>query len=203
VLVYVATKNAGKLRELRAMFARSGWQLEAFPGYADVAEGDRSYADNAALKARALREQLLVSGIRAAVLGDDSGLEVAALGGRPGVLSARYGGDGASWSERRATLLRELRATGDGERLGRFVCAVHFIDVDGEEIAVERDLAGRIALEERGEQGFSYDPIFVYEPRGLTFGELSEQEKNAVSHRARAVQALLEACEAARAGTGR
>ncbi len=200
--LYVATKNAGKLRELRAMFAGSAWQLEALPGYVDVAEGESSYADNAALKARALRAQLLDAGVRAAVMGDDSGLEVAALGGRPGVLSARYGGSDASWPERRRTLLRELAASGDGERRGRFVCAIHFVDEDGAEIAVERDLTGRIAMEDRGEQGFSYDPIFVYEPRGLTFGELSEQEKNAVSHRARAVRAVLAAYAAPRPDRG-
>ncbi|MGP6157900.1 MAG: non-canonical purine NTP pyrophosphatase [Vulcanimicrobiaceae bacterium] len=198
MLVYVATKNAGKLRELREMFARSGWQLETFAGYVDVAEGEHSYAENAALKARALRAQLLAAGTHAAVIGDDSGLEVAALGGRPGVLSARYGGEGASWSERRHALLRELAATGDGERRGRFVCAIHFIDADGSELAVERDLPGRIATEERGEQGFSYDPIFMCEPRGHTFGELAEQEKNAVSHRALAVEALLDAYGARR-----
>ncbi len=193
MLVYVATKNAGKLRELQAMFARAGWRLEVFPDYVDVAEGERSYADNAALKARALHAQLAAAGIRAAVLGDDSGLEVAALSGRPGVLSARYGGNGATWPERRRALLGELASTGDAERRGRFVCAIHFIDADDAELAVERDLPGRIAPEERGEQGFSYDPIFLYEPRGLTFGELCDEEKNAVSHRARAVQAVLEA----------
>ena len=192
MLIYVATKNAGKLRELQAMFASSCWELRTFPPYADVSEGETSYADNAALKARALRAQL-DSGAPAAVMGDDSGLEVEALGGRPGVLSARYGGSAATWSERRRALLRELAATGDAERRARFVCAIHFIDAAGREVDVERDLPGRISFEERGEGGFSYDPIFVYEPRGLTFGELPEEEKNAVSHRARAAQALLEA----------
>lgn len=201
--VYVATKNPGKLRELRAMFARSGWELQAYPQYVEVAEGERSYAENAAIKARALRALLLAAGIRAAVVADDSGLEVEALGGRPGVLSARYGGRDAVWPERRRRLLRELAETGDVSRRGRFVCAIHFIDADGAEIALERDLAGSIAGDDRGTRGFSFDPIFIYEPRGLTFGELAEEEKNAVSHRARAVRALLEAYGSAGPRDGR
>jgi XTP/dITP diphosphohydrolase len=195
--VYVATKNLGKLRELQDLTRDVGWDLAVYPTYRDVAEGDASYADNAALKARALREQLVADGIEAAVIGDDSGLEVAALGGRPGVLSARYGGAEATWAERRAALLAELAATGSSDRSARFVCALHFIEVDGRERAVECDLPGAIAPVERGEGGFSYDAIFVYGPSGRTFGELSEALKNAVSHRARAVRALVEAVRTA------
>ena len=116
--MYVATKNAGKLRELRAILVRYGWEAAAFPGYADVAEGESSYADNAALKAHALRAALDGAGITAPAVGDDSGLEVAALGGRPGVLSARYGGEGASWAERRRLLLAETDATAVASGVG-------------------------------------------------------------------------------------
>ena len=112
VLVYAATKNAGKLRELRELFAGSGWQIEPYAGYGDVVEGETSYAANAALKATALRDRLLGDGIVAAVLGDDSGIEVRALDGRPGVLSARYAGSGATWTERRARLLAEVASSG-------------------------------------------------------------------------------------------
>ena len=122
----MATKNAGKLGELRAIFGRYGWTLATFEGYADPAEGDTSYEDNAALKARALRRQLEAWGTRAAVLGDDSGLEVRALDGRPGVLSARYGGSNATWSQRRRGLLNEVSAS-NGDRSAAFVCALHFI----------------------------------------------------------------------------
>ena len=90
MLLYAATKNGGKLRELRDLFAGTGWEIESYAGYGDVAEGETSYAANAALKATALRDRLLADGIVAAVLGDDSGIEVRALDGRPGVLSARY-----------------------------------------------------------------------------------------------------------------
>jgi len=199
--VVAATKNEGKLRELQAIFAPLGWHIEADPGYADPAEGEESYETNAALKARALRSQLAARGESAPVLGDDSGLEVAALGGRPGVLSARYGGAGATWPERRAELLREVSESGDAGRSARFVCALHFISEDGRELAVTRDRTGRIATSERGEGGFSYDAIFEYPPRDATFAELSEEEKNAVSHRARAAHALRQAWDAQR-GSG-
>lgn len=195
--VFAATKNAGKLRELRALFAPWGWRLEAYPEYVDVVESTVSYSDNAALKARALRRQLAAAGISGAVLGDDSGLEVAALAGRPGVLSARYGGATASWPERRRALLAELGASGSSDRRARFVCALHLIVENGDEFTVECDVKGVIAPAERGDAGFSYDAIFEYPPLERTFAQLSEEEKNAVSHRGRAVRALVEMVAAA------
>jgi XTP/dITP diphosphohydrolase len=200
VLVYVATTNPGKLRELRAIFAPHGWRLENFAGYREPEEGETSYLENAALKARALAGQLRAAGLTAAALGDDSGLEVRALGGRPGVLSARYGGAGATWAERRRSLVHELDATGGADRGAAFVCALHLVDVDGAEFAVEARLAGALARQERGEAGFSYDPIFEYAD-GRTFAQLSEDEKNAVSHRAIAAHALLERSRPAASGS--
>lgn len=197
--VYVATKNAGKMRELREIFAGSPFAVETYGDYADVVEGESSYAENAALKARALRAQLDAAGISAAVLGDDSGLEVRALGNRPGILSARYGGPNATWSERRLGLIGEVAASGSSDRSARFVCALHFIDVVGHETATLETIAGEIAPEERGEAGFSYDPIFLLPERGVTFAELSAEEKNRISHRARAAAALLAALETASA----
>jgi XTP/dITP diphosphohydrolase len=229
VRVYIATKNAGKLRELRQILAAYGWEACAFEGYADVVEGETSYPENAALKARALRGALDAAGIADPALGDDSGLEVAALGGRPGVLSARYGGAGATWADRRRLLLADTAAavtsapsatvtsapsatvtsapsatvTSDSSasvtsdayrtaRAARFVCALHWVPADGPETAVESSFAGFVAHEERGEGGFSYDAIFELND-GRTFAELSESEKNAISHRARAVAALMTA----------
>jgi len=191
--VFVATKNAGKLRELHALFAGSGWRLQAYPAYVEPEEGATSYADNAALKARTLRAQLAAAGVDAAVLGDDSGIEVTALGDRPGVLSARYGGENASWRERRNTLLAELAASGSDDRSARFVCVLHFIDGTGREFSARGEVEGRLAAAERGSAGFSFDPIFEHPPAGKTFAELSEDEKNAVSHRARAARTLLDA----------
>lgn len=192
---FVATKNAGKLRELQAIFSPLGWELLSFAGYADVNETAETYAGNAALKARALRHQLVAAGISASVLGDDSGIEVPALGGRPGVYSARYGGADLDWPTRRRNLVAELAASGRDDRRARFVCALHFIDEDGRELAVERDVWGVVAEIERGTGGFSYDPIFEYPPAGRTFAELTEREKNAVSHRAEAARALVEVLE--------
>jgi len=199
--VYVATKNAGKLRELEALFAGAGVggapiALTTFDEYADPAEGETSYADNAALKARALHAQLRQAGLTGSVLADDSGLEVVALGGRPGVLSAYYGGPGLTWSERRRRLLDELAGERSGaDRRARFVCALHFIDATGRELATMGRVDGEIAPEERGELGFSFDPVFFYPPARRTFAELSAGEKNRVSHRAVAVAALLNAVQ--------
>ncbi len=192
MLVYAATKNPGKLRELCEIFARSGWEIAASPRYADVVEGRDSYAGNAALKARALHERLIAAGERVPVVGDDSGLEVAAMGGRPGVLSARYGGADASWTERRRLLLAELAATGSNDRRARFVCALHYVGADGREVAVMASYVGDIAESERGDGGFSYDAIFVGSD-GRTFAELSEAEKSRTSHRARAGDVLIAA----------
>jgi len=193
VLVYVATKNAGKLRELRELVAGTGIKLATFEGYKDPLEGDVSYADNAALKARSLRAQLVRAGIEAHVLADDSGLEVAALGGRPGVLTAYYGGVGLSWAARRTHLVDELRRTGGADRRARFVCALHFVDRGGRELACLGTVDGQIAERERGEAGFSFDPVFVYPALGRTFAELTAEEKNEVSHRAVAVAGLVAA----------
>ncbi len=189
--VYLASKNAGKRREFAALFAGTGIDLLEFPGYRDVAEGETDYAENAALKARALREQLLSAGIEAAVLADDSGLEVTALGRRPGVVTAYYGGAELSWAERRQVVLEELARSGAADRTARFVCYLHFIDAAGRETAASGSVEGTIAPFERGEAGFSFDPIFVYTATQRTFAEMTDAQKNAVSHRRRAVSALL------------
>ncbi len=198
--VYAATTNAGKLAELRQLLAGSPLQIERFAEYEDPLEGDTSYADNAALKARALHAQLRRAGRAGNVLADDSGLEVYALDRRPGVLTAFYGGAGVGWSERRRKLLAELAALGDPDRRARFVCVLHFIDEDGRELSTLGTVDGEIADEERGQLGFSFDPIFRYPPAGRTFAELTAAQKNAVSHRARAVAALLAALERRESG---
>jgi XTP/dITP diphosphohydrolase len=189
--VYLASKNAGKRAEFQALLDGTGIELLEFPGYRDVVEGETDYAENAALKARALREQLLSAGIEAAVLADDSGLEIDALDGRPGVITAYYGGEHLTWPQRREYVLSELSRIDSGDRSARFVCYLHFIDEDGDEIAVDASVGGTIALRDRGEHGFGFDPIFVYPAAQKSFSELTEAEKNAVSHRQRAVSALL------------
>ena len=187
--VYVATKNAGKLAEMQAIFADGPLELATYSDYRDPVEGESSYTENAMLKANALYDQLRREGIDANVIADDSGLEVAALDGRPGVVTAYYGGEDATWSQRRALLLNELR--GESDRRARFVSALHFISVAGIEYTAFGTVEGTIAEEERGAAGFSFDPVFVYPALDKTFAELDAAQKNAISHRARAARMLL------------
>ncbi len=197
MLTYLATKNEGKLAEIRTMLGNSPLELRTYAAYRDPEEGHESYVDNALLKARALREQLRDAGITdAAVLADDSGIELDALGGAPGVDSAVYAGASTSWPQRLATMMREVEAHGARERGARFVCVMAVILPDGREIVVRGDVRGEIAPELRGENGFGYDPLFFYPPIGKTFGQIPEREKNALSHRGRAARALLEALDA-------
>ncbi|HEV2260806.1 MAG TPA: non-canonical purine NTP pyrophosphatase, partial [Candidatus Rubrimentiphilum sp.] len=159
--------------------------------YKQPFEGEDSYAENAAIKARWLQGQLREAGIQGAVLADDSGIEVDVLGGRPGVLSARYVSKDASWPDRRRQLLRELDGVPEEKRGAKFVCAMMLILDDGTELAGYGEVEGSIAEREHGEGGFGYDPIFWYAPAGRTFAQLAEEEKNAVSHRRRAADDLL------------
>ncbi len=193
MLTFVATKNLGKLDEMQAIFAASTLELRPYDAYAEVIEGERSYAENAELKAAALRAQLQAAGIHAAVLADDSGLEVRALGGRPGVLSSRYAGSEADWPARRARLLAELGEVPSVRRGAKFVCAMVLLLADGSASMGYGEVAGEIAAAERGGGGFGFDPIFYYPPEGVTFAELSPGRKNALSHRRRAAEALLSA----------
>jgi XTP/dITP diphosphohydrolase len=183
--------------ELHALFAATRFELALFPEYQSPAEGITSYTDNAVLKARALHAVLRDRGCAENVLADDSGLEVTALDGRPGVTTADYGGPGASWPERRGKLLAEVAAAPLADRRARFVCAMHFISADGREFGSFGSVDGVVAPAERGALGFSFDPIFLYPPAGKTFAELSDAQKNAVSHRAIATAAILAAIEAA------
>ncbi len=198
--IFVATANRGKLHEMRALFAPHGYDVALYPGYESPPEGERSYADNAALKARTLHERLRAEQRAEAVLADDSGLEVDALDGRPGVVTADYGGTQATWPQRRAKLLAELAASGRRDRRARFVCWMHYIDAQGREFGSLGTVDGEIAAAERGGLGFSFDPVFLYLPAGRTFAELSDEEKNRVSHRAIATAAIVAAIDAAAAG---
>jgi XTP/dITP diphosphohydrolase len=188
---FVATKNAGKLREMREIFAGSPFELETYEGYRDVDETADTYEGNALLKARALHEQLRAAGTDAVVLADDSGLEVYALDGRPGIYSARYGGTDIAWPQRRALLLAELSGLEPQRRGARFVSALALLEAGGRERVVRGTVEGRIAESEIGDCGFGYDPVFYYPPRDRTFAQLAPLEKNALSHRRRAAEALL------------
>lgn len=190
---YVATNNPGKVRELKALFAHSALQIVTprKPAAIEVLENESTYAGNAILKARALAAALRERHVSASVLADDSGLEIDALGGRPGIYSARYGGAELGWPERRAALLAELRGIPPYRRTARFVCVLALIESQGEPILAGGEVGGYILEAESGTSGFGYDPLFLYLPEGRSFAALSEKEKNTVSHRRHAADALL------------
>jgi XTP/dITP diphosphohydrolase len=192
VRFYVATKNAGKLDELQDLLAPYRVEVRMWDRYEAPEESAQTYAGNAAIKARALRDQLAGAGVRGDVLADDSGLEINALGGRPGVESARYLGSEATWEQRRASLLREVAQSGSRDRGARFVCCLWYISSDGKEHATEGVVRGELSKDERGELGFAYDPIFYDPAEHATYGELSEVAKNKISHRGKAVRRLME-----------
>jgi XTP/dITP diphosphohydrolase len=193
VKTYIATSNAGKLRELKALFSRSVLQIVTprKQQELDVLETAPTYAGNALLKATALAVALRERHVSAAVLADDSGLEVEALAGRPGILSARYGGPDLSWPARREALLAELRGVPPYRRGARFVCALVLVEPHGEPLTALGEVRGYILESETGTGGFGYDSIFLYPPLGRSFAVLSEKEKNAISHRHNAAEALL------------
>jgi XTP/dITP diphosphohydrolase len=180
VIVTAATTNPGKLAELAALLAPVLEIRPAPDDYAAPEETGRSYLENASLKARALFRQT-----RVAVLADDSGLEVDALGGAPGLRSARYGTDVAS---RIARLLSELAGR---DRRARFRTALVLVLANGREIAAEGDCEGEIASEPRGVGGFGYDAVFLVPSVGRTLAELTSEEKNLASARGAAARALL------------
>ena len=182
----VATHNAGKVVELARLLSDLPLRLRLLSEVGDIPEAvetGATFAENAALKAAhySARSGLLT-------LSDDSGLVVDALGGRPGVYSARYAGPHATYAERMEKLLEELAATGDGERRARFVCVIAIADPSTGEIETFDGLCeGRIARAPRGTRGFGYDPVFVPEGHAQTFGELPDEIKRDISHRARAL----------------
>ena len=189
-IIVIATRNAGKLREFKTLLRPLNCDirsLEDFAGDTDgveIEESGSTFAENARLKA--VGYSLLVP---FPVLADDSGLEVDALGGRPGIHSARYAGANASDAERVRKLLGELERY-EGEWNARFVCALALAR-NGKIVArAEGNCSGVIIKEARGAKGFGYDPVFLFPELGKTFAELDEAEKNQYSHRARAVAAL-------------
>jgi XTP/dITP diphosphohydrolase len=190
---FVATKNLGKLEEMKAIFADTELELDTYPLYAEAPEPEKNYAGNAESKARSLHNQLREAGVHGAVLADDSGIEVAALGGRPGVLSARYGGKEITWPARREKLLEEMANVPPDQRAAKFCCAMMLIVEGGETFTGYGEVEGVITGEEEGRFGFGYDPVFFYPPANKTFAQLDEEEKNRVSHRRRAAEALLAA----------
>jgi XTP/dITP diphosphohydrolase len=200
----VATHNAGKVRELSQLLAGAPLRLRLlseFGGVAEAEETGTTFAENAVIKA-------LYYSAHAGLLtlSDDSGLEVDALGGAPGVYSARYAGAHATYAERMARLLGEVEAAGatdDAERRARFVCVIAVADPSAGTVETfEGVCEGRLARAPRGTGGFGYDPIFIPEGHEQTFGELPEEVKHSLSHRARALARAVRHLRVHYRGTG-
>ena len=186
----LASKNPHKLREMQTILSRLGMEvvLESDVGVdVDVEETGTTFAENAMLKARAVMEQ---SGM--AAIADDSGLMVDALDGAPGVYSARYGHLDSDQA-RTAYLLKNLEDVPAGQRSARFVSAIACVLPDGRTVTAQGACEGEILFAPRGENGFGYDPVFYVPELGKTFAEAAPDEKNAVSHRGRALHAFLSA----------
>ncbi|MFD2369917.1 XTP/dITP diphosphatase [Brevibacillus sp. GCM10020057] len=187
--VVLATRNQGKVREFNRLFAPLGWEgisLADYEGVPEVVEDGDTFEANAVKKAVTISTYL---GLPA--LGDDSGLEVDALDGAPGVYSARYAGEDATDEENWRKLLQKLDAVPNAERTARFRCALAFV-VPGEEPVIAAGACeGVIAREPAGTNGFGYDPVFYLPQLGKMMAQLPPEEKNRISHRAQAMQQLL------------
>ena len=184
----IATKNAGKVAEVRDLLGALGFDVVSLRDLADAPEIDEDaddFAGNAAKKALAV-----LAAYGCAALADDSGLEVDALGGAPGVRSARYGGEGLSDTARNDLLLAALHGVPAGARTARFRCALAFAAPGAALQAFEGVFPGRIAFAPRGVHGFGYDPIFVPDGYDVSLAEIPPEEKRRVSHRGRALAAF-------------
>ena len=185
-----ATGNENKMREIREILAGRGYEVLSMKEAGidvDVVEDGKTFAENALIKARAISK---IAG--ELVLADDSGLEIDALGGEPGIYSARYMGHETSYTEKNNNLISRLEGVPDEKRTARFVCAMAAVFPDGREETVVGTMEGRIGYEIAGENGFGYDPIFYLPEYGKTSAEISPEEKNAISHRGKALRAIAE-----------
>ncbi|HEY2962184.1 MAG TPA: RdgB/HAM1 family non-canonical purine NTP pyrophosphatase [Pyrinomonadaceae bacterium] len=187
----LGTRNAGKLREIETILGDIPWLIRSLQEFENVGvapEIGETYSENAIAKAQFYAHE---TGLYA--LADDSGLEVAALGGAPGVYSARYAGENAADANRRQLLLSELAGVAETDRRARFVCVVVIAKPDGVVLNVEEGACpGTIAFAARGNSGFGYDPLFVPDGFNQTFAELADSIKNRISHRARALLKMRE-----------
>ena len=188
--ILIATKNENKTRELGELLSNSSFTLKnlsKIPNISEVEETGKTFTENAVLKAAlyALQTKMWA-------LADDSGLEVEALGGAPGVYSARYAGELATDEERINKLLHELKSAIDEQRRAKFVCAMAVSDEKGKiRFIAEGVCNGRIAVKPSGTNGFGYDPVFVPDGFDQTFGEISAEIKQKISHRARATAKII------------
>ncbi len=184
--IILASNNKGKIHEIQEILSPLGFEIISMKEAGidmEIEENGSTFEENAAIKARAIYK---IFG--SAVIADDSGLAVDHLNGAPGVHSHRYAGENATDYDRNMKLLSELSKVEDGKRSARFVCTMCYIDENGREQVVRGECEGKIGYELKGENGFGYDPIFMYGDR--SFAEISADEKNKISHRAEALRLL-------------
>jgi XTP/dITP diphosphohydrolase len=188
--ILIATGNGGKVKEFRSLLTGSPFHLldlSDFPDAPEVAETGATFAENARLKAT-----MYASHCGVHTLADDSGLEVEAIGGRPGVMSARYAGESSGYNVKIPALLYEIERANPNDRRARFAAHIAFASPTGEILfEAEGVCEGRIALSPRGAKGFGYDPVFIPDGFDETFGELGDGVKKSLSHRARALAKIM------------
>ncbi len=184
-VLLIGSGNRDKSRELRELLKDTGWvvkDLRDYPEIDEPIEDADTFEGNALLKARYYGDRFKV-----ACVADDSGIQVDALNGAPGVYSARYAGEECSYDDNNEKMLRELTDVADDKRTARFVCCAAYYDpTDGESFTEFGTGEGRIASEQRGANGFGYDPLFIPKDHDRTFGELPPATKHAISHRGEA-----------------
>ncbi len=193
--IIFATGNKEKMKEIRQIMEGSPVEVLSMKeaGYiCDVEENGTTFTENAIIKASAIADAVKANGEEAIVLADDSGLEIDALNKEPGVYSARYMGEDTSYRIKNANLISRLEGVPVEKRTARFVCAIAAVLTDGTVYTVRETIEGYIGYEERGENGFGYDPIFMVPEFNCTTAELSMEQKNKISHRGKALAKMKE-----------
>ena len=188
--IIFATGNKDKLREIKEILSDCDVDIRSMKEAGinvDIVEDGKTFEDNALIKARAIAAHT-----DAIVLADDSGLEIDYLNKEPGIYSARYLGEDTPYSVKNANLIQRLEGVPEEQRTARFVCAIAAVLPDGRELTTRATIEGRIGYDEKGKNGFGYDPIFYVPEFGKTTAELTEEEKNQVSHRGKALELMKE-----------
>ena len=193
--IIFATGNAGKMKEIRMIMADLDIEVQSMKEaeiQAEIVEDGETFEENAKIKAQAIAQELRARGEQAVVLADDSGLEIDYLNKEPGVYSARYMGEDTPYTVKNANLIQRLEGVPDEERTARFVCVIAAVFPDGRGFQTRATIEGRIGYEEKGENGFGYDPIFYLPEYGMYSAELAPEEKNRISHRGKALRQIAE-----------
>lgn len=197
--IIFATGNADKMKEIRMILADLGLEIQSMKEAGvniDIVENGKTFEENAFIKAAAIAEELKNRDVHAVVLADDSGLEIDYLNKEPGIYSARYLGENTSYTVKNANLIERLAGVPDEKRTARFVCAIAAVFPDDRTFHTKATIEGRIGYEEKGENGFGYDPIFYLPEYGMYSAELAPEEKNRISHRGKALEEMKKVLKA-------